>query len=323
MKVLITGAGGFLGTEVTKQLALKGEYEIHTLSRNEYPHLNQYVSKQIQFDLSSNHELNVVLNEQYDAIFHIAGKVAMWGPWNDFVQTNIEATKKICEYAQSTKVKYLVYTSSPSVVFGNESIKGSNEEMSYPKKHYGMYGKSKRMAEEWILGQDWNFQMVALRPHLILGKGEKNLIPNIIEKSRKGLLKIVGDGENRVDIIDVRNAAEAHLCALESMINNPTLTNEAFFLGQGPVKIWEFINQILIKKGENKIDKKVSFKVAYLAGSIFEIIYKVLNIKDKEPPMTRFVALQLNKDHFFDHQKASNLLNWKPKYSIDELLEVI
>ncbi|MCP4914774.1 MAG: NAD-dependent epimerase/dehydratase family protein [Oligoflexia bacterium] len=323
MKILITGAGGFLGTEVTKQLNQKfSEYEIHSVSRSKYDHLNNYVHTQHSCNLGDHKKVEELLTqENFDAIFHIAGKVAMWGDWNDFYNTNVLATKNLANLANKLNVKYFVYTSSPSVVFGEESIEGSDESIAYPQVHRGMYGKSKRLSEEWLLSKKWNFQTVALRPHLILGKGDKNLIPRIVDKNKKKMLKIIGDGQNQVDIIDVRNAADAHIKALEAMMANAQLTNEAFFLGQGPIKIWEFINQVLENKGQERISKNISFSLAYKIGTIFEFIFKLLGIKDREPPMTRFVALQLAKSHYFSHEKAKRLLNWSPKYSVQDLLK--
>lgn len=316
MKVLVTGGGGFLGTEICKQLKAKG-HEPTALSRNHYPHLQELGVDSFQADLSEDQDLVI---DEFDAIIHTAAKAGVWGRAEDYYRNNFLATQNILNAAKAASIKYFVYTSSPSVVFGKEAIENGDESLEYPAKFYTEYARTKSMAERLVLEENGlNFNTCSIRPHLIWGEGDPHLIPRLVLKARESKLKIVGDGENLVDVIHVKNAALAHVLALEAMVAGKELGGKAFFVGQErPVKLWEFINQILFHAGLEGVEDRVGFKTAYALGACLEMAYKIMGIHNPEPPMTRFVALQLAKSHYFSHEKAKNAFGYEPIISIDE-----
>ncbi|MBY0414258.1 MAG: NAD-dependent epimerase/dehydratase family protein, partial [Bdellovibrionales bacterium] len=164
---------------------------------------------------------------------------------------------------------------------------------------------------------------VALRPHLIFGPGDLNLVPRVLEAAKKGKLKIVGDGENLVDVTYVENASLAHVMALEKLAVDSPIAGKAYFLGQGPVKLWDFTNELLKRSGMKPITKKIPFKVAFTIGLIIEVVLKLIGKFDIHPPMTRFVALQLGKSHYYNHHNLEHDLEFKAKYTIEEGLDIL
>lgn len=323
MKIFLTGGGGFLGSYIVKLLIEDG-HEVTNIGRGDYPNLREIGVETIRGDITDK-ELLFKSMVGHDACFHVASKVAMWGNTHDFYQQNVIGTENIIESCKVNGIKYLIYTSTPSVVFGRESITGGNEQLPYPKKTFSRYAFSKSIAEKRII-QAATKELIttSLRPHLIFGEGDKNLIPRLIESAKRGKLKIIGNGENQVDVIYVENAADAHIQALNQMISVPEEVNgQCFFIGQGPIKLWPFINKILEKYQVKPVKKKVSFRVAFIVGAIVEALLGLMRIYEVHPPMTRFVALQLSKDHYFDHKKAHQVLKWKPKISIEEGLRRI
>ncbi len=320
MKVFITGGGGFLGTYIVQRLVKRG-YSVTNYSRSSYPHLAQIGVQCIQGDLDDLDKLKTAMKD-HEVCFHVASKVAMWGREEDFHQTNVIGTENIIKACQHNHIDKLIYTSTPSVVFGKHGFSGENEQLPYPTQSYSRYGKSKARAEEKVLSAATkNFHTVALRPHLVFGPGDQNLIPQLIDSAKKKKLKIVGSGENKVDVLYVENAADAHICAMDVLLDKPaTISAQAFFLGQGPVKLWSFINEILELHQIEPIKKKMNAKMAFKIGSFFEWFSKLFRIYNWNPPMTRFVALQLSQDHYYDHSKAIKLLSWRPKVGIEEAL---
>lgn len=321
MKYLVTGAGGFLGTEIAKQLIQKG-HEVINFSRSTYPHLNELGIETINGSVTEYESVKMALNG-VDGCFHVASKVAMWGKWEDFYQTNVIGTKNIIKACEENNVKNLVYTSTPSVVFGNKGHSGSDESIKYPKKYLSLYAKSKSIAENQVLNSE-SLNTISIRPHLILGPNDTNLVPRLVEKAKSNKLFIVGNGTNKVDVVHVVNAALAHILAMEKLEQgDPQVNHQAFFIGQGPVNLWNFINQILESKNVPQIKKSITSKKAYIIGSILEKIYSMLGKFDREPPMTRFVALQLSENHYFSHQKAKDLLGWKELINADNIVNNI
>lgn len=322
MNVLVTGGGGFLGTYIVKAL-LARDHKVTSMSRQSYIHLDELGVKTLQVDISDLSQLSEVDLNEFDAIIHTAAFAGVWGDKDKFYKINYEGSKNIFDLALKYKIKYFIYTSSPSVVFGEDDIENGDETIEYPNKFFTDYAKTKAMAEQYILNKNNNeIQCISIRPHLIWGPGDPHLIPRIIQKARRGKLKQVGTGENLVDIIYVENAALAHVNALEAMVKNPELKKEAYFVGQEtPVNLWEFINQILQINKIEAVGSYIDFKKAFYLGYFLEFVFKIFGILKPEPPMTRFVALQLAKSHYFSHKKAENDFNYLPQVSIKEGLE--
>ncbi len=312
MKILVTGAGGFLGKEICKQLIESKMGEIHGVGRNHYPELEEFNLAQYKLDIRNALDVNSFFEtHQFDAIIHTAAKAGIWGDLEEYFSINTLGTRNLLNAALNNKVRYFVYTSTPSVVFGRKSISNGDESLQYPKKFLTHYAYTKSLAESEVLSiPGEKMQTVALRPHLIYGPGDPHILPRLIEKNKKGKLLIIGEGKNKVDVTHVATAAKAHLDALKSMIKKSDLFGEAYFIGdKEPVVLWDFINQMLLNAGQKPIKKKINQRICYFLGFLCEFVYKFLP-SSKEPPMTRFVCLQLSTDHYFSHEKAEKNLNF-------------
>ena len=320
-KVLVTGAGGFLGGYIVRDLIARGGYEVYSFSRSTYPHLEALGVIQRQGNLAHYDDVEKAL-EGIHAVIHTASQVGMWGRYQDFYKTNVTGTDNIIKACHKHHVSKCVYTSTPSVAFGEESLCGVDESTPYPEKYLSMYAETKAIAEKMILlANDGMFATTAIRPHLIFGPGDMNLVPRVLEAAKTGKLKIIGDGENMVDVTYVENASLAHVMALEKLNPGSAMAGKAYFLGQGPIKLWDFTNELLKRSGAAPITAKIPFRVAYFVGFLVEMILKISGKFDLHPPMTRFVALQLGKSHYYSHHNLENDLGFKPKFTITEGLD--
>jgi nucleoside-diphosphate-sugar epimerase len=206
----------------------------------------------------------------------------------------------------------LVYTSTPSVVFNGESFRGADESLPYGTDFLCAYAETKATAERRALAAaSETLKVCALRPHLIWGPGDHHLFPRVLARARAGNLRIVGEGTNQVDVTHVDTAADAHLGALDALLAGHA-NGKAYFLSQGePVKLWSFINRLLVGAGEKPVTKRISQRAAYWLGALLEGAWTLFRLKG-EPPMTRFVAVELAKDHWFDVSAARRDLGLKP-----------
>ena len=208
------------------------------------------------------------------------------------------------------------------MVFDGKDQSGISEEVPYPKTWLCHYPHSKALAEQEVLAANVDGQLAtcALRPHLIWGEDDPHLIPRLIARGRTRKLRIIGNGNNRIDMVHVENAAHAHLCALTALQVTPKSRGRAYWISQQtPVNCWEWINEILGFAGVEPITKRIGFRTAYRVGAILEYMYKSLGIKS-EPRMTRFLALQLSADHYFDNTLAQNVLGYRPILSTADAL---
>lgn len=321
MKILVTGASGFLGYHIAEMLVEEG-HEVFNFSRNHSEELDKIQVKTRRGNLANEREIREALKD-IEAVFHVASKVGMWGKWEDFYQINTIGTRNLVDICQEMGIEKFVYTSTPSVVFGRDSIENGNEDIPYPKEFLSLYAKSKALAEEYVLKSNSDkFSVTAIRPHLIYGERDKNIIPRLVEAQSSGRLKSVGDRKNLVDIIYVENAAKAHIDAFKELCTSKKNAGQAYFIGQEkPVNLWQFIDQLLACKGLGPVKKSISLSKAYKIGAVIEFFLKSFRIFNIHPPMTRFVALQFGTSHYFSHEKAERDFGYSPKITIEESLK--
>lgn len=324
MRILVTGGGGFLGTHIIQELLKNPTYIVTNFSRHTYSHLEDIGVPTIKGDLRKKEDVERALDQGFDAIFHVAALAGVWGKFDDYYSINYLGTRNLLEAAKARGIQKFVYTSTPSVVFNKDDLLGVGEEQPYATDFLNGYSETKTMAEKLVLGMnDGNtFLTCAIRPHLIWGPGDPHLFPRVIQKGKLGKLRIVGDGENLVDIIYVENAALAHVQAFEHLKPGSPVCGEAYFVGQErPVRLWDFINQVLGQVKVEPVMRTIDVTTAYRLGWFMEKAFKALGINKPEPPMTRFVALNLGKSHYFSHEKAKKHFGYVPKVSIEEGLK--
>ena len=316
-KVLVTGGGGFLGGAIVKLLVERGDH-VRSFSRSYYPELASMGVEQFQGDIADKTSIANACKD-IDLVFHVAAKAGVWGAYSDYYRTNVTGTQNIIEACKKHNVSKFVYTSSPSVIFDGTDMEGVNESYPYPTNYNASYPKTKALAEQTVRAAGNGLLTVILRPHLIWGPGDSHIVPGIISRAKQ--LVIVGNGKNVVDTIYIDNAAYAHILAAEKLDENPGISGNIYFISQGkPVLLWKMINNILKAGGLPPVKRSISHKAAWLIGAILELVYNIINIKS-EPAMTRFVANELAKFHWFDISAAQNDLGYIPRVSTKEGLK--
>ncbi len=318
MKVLITGGSGFLG-RVTARIMRKAGYDVTILCRGNHRFLADEGFSVIRGDICDKTFLINAFNG-FDEVHHIASLTSISMVKSPFYRINVEGTRNVIEACLKNRVRKMVYTSSPSVVFDGKNEEMTEESASYPEKFLNPYSETKALAEKMVLdaNSNGNLLTVSLRPHLIWGPEDTNLIPRLLKRAEKGRLFIVGNGKNYADLTYVENAALAQLKASESLTEGSLVCGKAYFItNDEPVLLWEFINCILEGIGLDKVERRLSFKTAYILGTGIESVYSLFMI-NREPVMTRFLASQLSTTHTYSVSKAKEELGYVPKVSMDE-----
>jgi len=324
--VLVTGASGFLGRAVVREL-LAGGYAVRTLQRtpSRTPGATDVLGSVTDPEVVARAVAGA------DAVVHLAAKVSLAGDPADFERVNVGGTRTLLDAAQAAGVPRVVHVSSPSVAHHGDSIVGDDAGPADPALARGDYARTKAAAELLALGRDGAalgdastpesvragsvMRVVAVRPHLVWGPGDTQLVARVVERARAGRLPLLGHGAALIDSTYVDNAASAIVAALRAVDD---VHGQAYVITNGePRPVAELLAGICRAAGVEPPRWSVPASVARAAGSAVEAGWKIRPGAD-EPPMTRFLAEQLSTAHWFDQRRTRRDLRWEPAVSVDE-----
>lgn len=337
--VLVTGGTGFLGRRLVERLLTAGR-SVTILGRTPAPDLEKRGVRFIRASLDDAPAVQAAC-AGIKTIFHTAAKVGVWGRYDDFFRTNVLGTRALLAGARAHGVTHFIHTSTPSVVYNARALCDADESLPLTTACPSPYPLTKALAEgEVLAAHSESFRTIALRPHLIWGVGDPHLVPRVLARARAGRLRIVGDGQNQVDMVHVENAVDAHLLAENALnpypllkdarggeitpasLGSPPATSRqsaggrAYFITNGePVYLWTWINALLVALGEPPVTKKISLRTASALGACCETTWRFFPLRG-EPPMTRFIAAELAKDHWFNLAAARRDLNYTPRITM-------
>ncbi|RZC65851.1 hypothetical protein C5167_009533 [Papaver somniferum] len=240
---------------------------------------------------------------------------------------NVEGTKNIIDACVECKVKRLIHTSSPSVVFdGVHGTDNADESMPYPSKHNDSYSATKTEGEVLALKANGKngLPTCCIRPSSIFGPGDRLLVPSLVTAARAGKSKfIIGDGNNFYDFTYVENVAHAHICAEKALSSGGEIperaAGQAYFITR-PMKFWEFVAVILDGLGYESI--KIPVPVMKPIAQLVALTYKVLGPYGMPVPQltpSRISLLTCNRT--FSCSKAKDRIFYTPIVSLQEGLK--
>jgi nucleoside-diphosphate-sugar epimerase len=319
MKILVTGGGGFLGRALCRGLVQRG-HEVVSFNRGLYPVLDTLGVRQLRGDLAERDAV-VAAARGCEAIFHNAAKAGAWGSYDSYHRANVVGTDNVLAACRTHAIDRLVYTSTPSVTHRatHPVAGGTADSVPYGEGFKAAYAATKTIAEKAVLAaNDTTLATVALRPRLIWGPGDNQLLPRLVERARAGRLRFVGDGSNVIDTTYIDNAAQAHFDAFEHLGPGAACAGRAYFISNGePKTVREVVNGLLRAAGAPLVDKSLPFGVAYAAGAVCEALWSLLPLRG-EPPMTRFLAEQLSTTHWYDMAPAERDFGYRPRVSFHD-----
>ncbi|MEG8035251.1 NAD-dependent epimerase/dehydratase family protein [Sphingomonas sp. LR61] len=313
MTVLVTGASGFLG-QATAATVRDAGHEVRTFQRRPSGVAG------VQDVAGSMTDAAAVARavDGVDAVVHLAAKVSLAGDPADFVRVNVDGTRALVDAARRAGARRFVFVSSPSVAHTGSSLVGAGAGVAEPDRARGDYARTKAAAELLALDADApGFAVVAVRPHLVWGPGDTQLIGRIVERARAGRLPLLDSGAALIDTLYVDNAASAMVAALEHAADDDVHGNAYVVTNGEPRPVADLLAGICAASGVPAPRWHVPAVVARAAGSLVEAVWRVRPGQD-EPPMTRFLAEQLSTAHWFDQRRTRADLQWSPSVSIDE-----
>ncbi|WP_337058143.1 NAD-dependent epimerase/dehydratase family protein [Pseudomonas sp. USHLN015] len=318
MKILVTGASGFIGGRFARFALEQGlAVRINGRRPEAVEHLVRRGAEFVQGDLADP-KLALALCDDVEAVVHCAGAVGVWGSYQHFYQANVEVTENMVEACLKRKVRRLVHLSSPSIYFDGRSHVGIREEQ-VPKRFSDHYGATKYLAEQKVFAaEEFGLEVIAFRPRFVTGAGDTSIFPRLIEMQRKGRLAIIGNGLNKVDFTSVHNLNEVLLSGL--LAAGPAL-GKVYNISNGqPVPLWDVVNYVLRRLDLPPVTRHVPFGIAHAAATINETVCKLLPGRP-EPSLFRLGVAVMARDFSLDISRARHYLEYDPKASVWSALD--
>lgn len=316
MKVLVTGASGLLGGGVARTLADRGD-DVTVLQRRP----SGLGLREVRGDITDPTTVARAV-KGCDAVVHLAAKVNVTGAWEDYRRINVDGTAELLKACLEAGVPRMVHVSSPSVAHAGSSLVGASSGAADPAGARGNYARSKAMAERLALAADARGELavVAIRPHLVWGPGDTQLVERIGRRARSGRLPIIGSGAPLVDTVYVDNAVDALAAALD---RSEEARGQSLVVTNGePRPIGEILGEWARATGAPAPSRHVPAALARLTGSGVDAVtalrQRLGHDLTSDPPITRFLAEQLSTAHWFDQRQTRRVLGWTPRVSLDE-----
>ena len=319
MRVLVTGGTSLLARRTAEALLARGD-EVRLLQR----HPSALACEQVLADVR---DADAVMRavDGCDAVLHAAAKVGVVGGWEEYRSVNVDGTANVVGAARTHGVSRLVHVSTPSVAHSGHALVGAGAEPAVTGRRGAWYAESKAMAERIAIGTSSDaLPVVAIRPHLVWGPGDTQLVGRIVERARAGRLALVGDGAALIDTTYIDGAASALVCALDAAVPGAACVGRAYVIANGePRPIRDLVLGICRAAGLDIEPRRVPLRVALIAGALVERVWAFRRTDPEggtasEPPLTRFLAEQLGTAHWFDPRPARTDLGWSPPVTTDE-----
>ena len=316
---LVTGATGLLGSHICEQLVLRGR-SVRALVRagSDTRFLDSLGVETVEGDVTDAASLNRAC-EGVSHVYHSAARVGDWGPWHEFREITIEGTRKIIDAAIRAGVQRFLHISSISA-YGHPNRKGlvldENAPLGQSLHRWSYYSRAKVEAENlvWAAHQRGDLVVTVIRPSWLYGPRDRASMGRLCDSIRKRKIKIIGDGNNRLNVVHAGNVAEAAVVAAQ----HPAAAGEAFNCSNDGVLTQRvYFNLIAKALGEPPVTRKVPYRVAYTAAFLFEIVGHLFRTR-KPPLVTRYSVWLMGRKTFFKCDKARQVLGWTPTVTYEE-----
>lgn len=308
---LVTGATGLLGSHIVEQLR-KRDLPVRVLVRpgSDRSWLQTQGVEFAEGDVTDPASLEAAC-DGVDAVYHSAAKVGDWGPWEEFQRITIDGTRNMVEAAIGAGVRRFVHISSISCYgyYTKDIEVDETYDLGYGLYRWAYYSRSKIEAEQIVRQAHaaGRIELTVIRPAWIYGERDRTTIARLYRMVKAGQAKILGRGDNRLNVVYAGNIAEAAIAAAA----RPDCNGEVFNISNdGVITQQEYFDLLARSIGGPPVKKHVPYRLAYFAGFVLECLGHLFRWK-KPPFVTRYAVWLMGRRSYFSAEKARQVLGWE------------
>ncbi|WP_162529733.1 NAD-dependent epimerase/dehydratase family protein [Nocardioides caldifontis] len=314
MKHFVTGGAGFVGRHLVLRLLADG-HEVRALagSDEEAAAVTALGATPVRADLP---DLDEVLRG-VGIVVNAAMEPSDQGRPGRRERDPVAGTRALLDAAHRSGVRRLVHVSTEAVLASGRPLRYVDETAAYPRKHAGEHARTTALAEQVVLASNSReLVTVAVRPRLVWGPGDTELLPQVLAAAEQGRWAWVNGGNHLTSTCHVRNLCEGIVLAAEKGRGG-----QAYFLTDGaPVELRSFLTRCAAAYGVTLPDRSVPLPVTRTTTTVLEKGRRVLQAKG-EPPVA-YVAVALGgREVTVDDSRARRELGYVPVVTVDEGIE--
>lgn len=316
---LVTGGTGLLGSHIVEQLCRRGQ-PVRALVRDgsDTTWLQTQDAELVTGDLADAESLRKACRG-VTCIYHAAARVGDWGPWPEFQKYTIDGTQNLVDAAVEAGVRRFIHISSVSA-FGHRNGEGlvidETQPIGQALYRWAYYSRAKVAAERivWKAQREGTLAVTVIRPAWIYGIRDRATIGRQVAAFRKGRVKIIGDGKNRLNVVNAASVAAGAILAA----GNDKAIGEAYNCSEDGVLTLEgYYNAIADALGKPRPTGHIPYRLAYGLAFLLECWGHL--IRKKTPPLvTRYSVWLMGRRCFFSADRARRELGWQPAISYEE-----
>jgi len=317
MRILVTGATGFIGGYLSRQLVSRG-HNVRALVRRLSPSLSENGIELTLGDITDPESVQKAVTGTTD-IFHLATQRDEWGtPDSTFQQVNVEGTGHLLEAAFKVGVKRFVYCSSVGVARQPGNLNADETFPYVEASSQVVYHRTKTLAEQDVLAaaHSGKVQALVVRPVITYGPGDQTgMVTQLLDRLARGRFLPVGNGRNHVDLAYVDDIVSGIVLAWEG----GTVGQVYILSGQRPYLMRDVLAAaygILGKNGPGPI--YVPTEIAKVVAGCMERMWGMMS---RRPPVTKDAVATLTVDRGFSHARARKELGYQPRVSLEQGLQ--
>ncbi|EFC46374.1 predicted protein [Naegleria gruberi] len=309
---------------------------------------NKYLNVEfIKCDISDSESVNTLLDpilSSVDVIFHCAALSTSWARATDLYKANVQGTMNLANlalahYKKNKKLSRFVFVGTPSIYMSREhlyNVSENNDETLKMENMLNEYAKTKYMAEQFILSlyREHQFPVVSIRPRAVIGIHDTAILPRITQVLRERRFVNISEKDKPllIDLTYIDNVVDALLLAYK----RDKCLGKAYNITNGePLDLHKLCKELSKdylnidlnyekKTGPDTfVPKKINFTFAYFIGYIFECVFSLLGIYDRDPPLSRYAVATISRSATFDLSNAQRDLGYSPRVPIREGIQKV